>query len=185
MNALNAARTLACAAGLWACLGAATAQQVTGTLGSPSATTTIPGNQLPPPDPKFGGVIKERASESTPWWPPRVVPPKKAPNVLLIMTDDDGFGSPGTFGGVIPTPALDRIAKAGVRYTNFHSTSLCSPTRAAIITGRNHHSVGFGVVGEIATGFPGYDSIIPIEKGTDRHHPEAQRLRHIVVRQEP
>ena len=140
--------------------------QVTGVPGSPNATTTISGKQLPPPDPKFGGVIKERASESKAWWPPRVVPPKGAPNVLLIMTDDDGFGSPCTFGGVIPTPALDRIAKAGLRFTNFHSTSLCSPTRAAIITGRNHHSVGFGVVGEIATGFPGYDSIIPIEKGT-------------------
>ena len=94
------------------------------------------------------------------------MPPKGAPNVLLIMTDDQGFGAPSTFGGVIPTPAMDRIAKAGLRYTNFHSTSLCSPTRAALITGRNHHSVGFGVVGEIATGFPGYDSIIPIEKGT-------------------
>jgi arylsulfatase len=144
----------------------ASAQQVTGVPGSPSATTTIEGKQLPPPDPKFGGVIKEKASESTPWWAPRVVPPKGAPNVLLIMTDDQGFGAPGTFGGVIPTPAMDRIAQAGMRYTNFHSTSLCSPTRAAIITGRNHHSVGFGVVGEIATGFPGYDSIIPIEKGT-------------------
>ena len=142
------------------------AQQVTGVPGSASATTTISGKQLPPPDPKFGGVIKQRAADSTAWWPPRVVPPKKAPNVLLIMTDDDGFGAPGTFGGVIPTPALERIAKAGLRYTNFHSTSLCSPTRAAIITGRNHHSVGFGVVGEIATGFPGYDSIIPVEKGT-------------------
>jgi arylsulfatase len=94
------------------------------------------------------------------------VPPKGAPNVLLIMTDDQGFGAPSTFGGVIPTPAMDRIAKNGLRYTNFHSTSLSSPTRAAIITGRNHHSVGYGVVGEIATGFPGYDSIIPIEKGT-------------------
>ena len=144
----------------------AKAQQTTGTPGSPSATTTIDGKQLPPPDPKFGGVIKEKATESTPWWPPRVVPPKGAPNVLLIMTDDDGFGAPGTFGGVIPTPALDRIANSGLRYTNFHSTSLCSPTRAAIITGRNHHSVGSEVVGEIATGFPGYDSIIPIEKGT-------------------
>ena len=94
------------------------------------------------------------------------MPPKGAPNTLLIMTHDDGFGAPGTFGGVIPTPALERIAKNGLRYTNFHSTSLCSPTRVAIITGRNHHSVAFGVVGEIATGFPGYDSIIPIEKGT-------------------
>ena len=144
----------------------ALAQQVTGVPGSPGATTTIDGKQLPPPDPKFGGVIKEKASESTPWWAPRVVPPKGAPNVLLIMTDDVGFAAPSTFGGVIPTPALDRIAAAGLRYTNFHSTALCSPTRAAIITGRNHHSVGNGVVGEISTGFPGYDSIIPIEKGT-------------------
>ena len=142
------------------------AQQVTGVAGSPGATVTIDGKQLPPPAPAFGGVIKEKASESTPWWPPRVVPPKGAPNVLLIMTDDEGFGAPSTFGGVIPTPALDRIAAAGLRYTNFHSTSLCSPTRAAIITGRNHHSVGFGVVGEISTGFPGYDFIIPLEKGT-------------------
>ncbi len=142
------------------------AQQVTGTPGSPSATTTLDGKQLPPPDPKFGGVIQQKASESKPWWPPRIVPPKGAPNVLLIMTDDCGFGAPSTFGGVVPTPAMDRIAKSGLRYTNFHSTSLCSPTRAAIITGRNHHSVGFGVVGEIATGFPGYDSIIPIEKAT-------------------
>jgi arylsulfatase A-like enzyme len=144
----------------------ALAQQVTGVPGSPEATTTIDGIQLPPPAPKFGGVIEERASQSKPWWPPRVVPPKGAPNVLLIMTDDQGFGAPSTFGGVIPTPTMDRIAKEGLRYTNFHSTSLCSPSRAAIITGRNHHSVGYGVVGEIATGFPGYDSIIPIDKGT-------------------
>ena len=142
------------------------AQQTAPTIGSPAATITIPGNQIPPPDLKFGGVIKEKASESTPWWAPRVVPPKGAPNVLLIMTDDQGFGAPSTFGGVIPTPSMDRIARAGLRYTNFRSTSLCSPTRAALITGRNHHSVGYGVVGEIATGFPGYDSIIPIEKGT-------------------
>jgi len=142
------------------------AQVVTGEPGSPGATTTLSGKQLPPPDPKFEGIIKERASESTPWWAPRVVPPKGAPNVLLIMTDDCGFGAPGTFGGVVPTPALDRIANAGLRYTNFHSTSLCSPTRAALITGRNHHVNGFGVVGEIATGYPGYDSIILGANGT-------------------
>ncbi|MCM3904787.1 MAG: sulfatase-like hydrolase/transferase, partial [Pyrinomonadaceae bacterium] len=142
------------------------AQHSTGAPGSPGATTTIDGKQLPPPKPNFGGVIKGKASESQAWWAPRVVPPKGAPNVLLIMTDDQGFGAPSTFGGVIPTPAMDRVAKAGLRFTNFHSTSLCSPTRAALITGRNHHSVGFGVVGEIATGFPGYDSVIPIEKGT-------------------
>ena len=90
----------------------ALAQQVTGTPGSPDATTTINGKQLPPPDPKFGGVIKDNALQSKAWWPPRVVPPKGAPNVLLIMTDDVGFGAPSTFGGVIPTPALDRIAKS-------------------------------------------------------------------------
>jgi arylsulfatase A-like enzyme len=142
------------------------AQQVTGTPGSPSATTTIDGKQIPPPPPKFGGVIKESAKDSTSWWPPRVVPPKGAPNVLLIMTDDQGYGVPGTFGGVIPTPSLDRIAKAGLRYTQFHSTALCSPTRAALITGRNHHSVGFGVIGELSTGYPGYDSVIGPENAT-------------------
>ena len=109
---------------------------------------------------KFGGVIKEDAKDSKSYWPPRVVPPKDAPNVLLIMTDDQGYGVSGTFGGVIPTPAMDRIAKAGLRYTQFHSTALCSPTRAALITGRNHHSVGYGVIGEMSTGFPGYDSVI-------------------------
>ena len=144
----------------------ASAQVVTGTPGSPHATTTVSPHRLPPPDPKFGGVIKETAPQSTPWWAPTVVPPKGAPNVLLIMTDDEGFGAPSTFGGVIPTPALDRIAKSGLRYTNFHSTSLCSPTRAALITGRNHHSVGFGVVGEIATGYPGYDSHIPLNSAS-------------------
>src|SRR6516162_8584756 len=77
------------------------AQQITGTPGSPDATTTISGKQLPPPDPTFGGVIKETAKESTPWWPPRVVPPKGAPNILLIMTDDQGYCVCSTFGGVI------------------------------------------------------------------------------------
>ena len=141
-------------------------ETVYGTLGSPSATATISGKQLPPPDPKFGGVIKETANESKPWWPPSIVPRKGAPNVLLIMTDDQGYGITSTFGGVIPTPAMDRIAKAGLRYTQFHSTALCSPTRAALITGRNHHSAGFGVISEQATGYPGYDSIISKEKAT-------------------
>src|ERR1700727_1506460 len=144
----------------------ASSQELTGTPRSPSATITIDGAQLPPPPVPFGGVIKETASASTPFWPPRVVPPKGAPNVLLIMTDDQGYGVSGTFGGVIPTPALDRIAKAGLRYTEFHSTALCSPTRAALITGRNHHSVGFGVIGELATGYPGYDSIIGVDNAT-------------------
>ncbi|HYB41018.1 MAG TPA: sulfatase-like hydrolase/transferase, partial [Candidatus Methylomirabilis sp.] len=146
--------------------GQSVAQQITGTPGSPSATTTIPGDQLPPPPAKFGGVVKDTAPQSKPYWPPRVVPGKGAPNVLLIMTDDSGYGVPSTFGGVIPTPALDRVAASGLRYTNFHSTALCSPTRAAIITGRNHHAVGFGVIGEMATGYPGYDSVIGTENAT-------------------
>ena len=145
-----------------------------------------PASSCPPPDPTFGGVIKEKASESTPWWAPRVVPPKGAPNVLLIMTDDAGFGAPGTFGGVIPTPALDRSPRTGLRYTNFHSTSLCSPTRAALITGpqppcrrlrrrrRDRHRLS-----------PATTSIIRKENGTIGTHPEGQRLRHLLVRQGP
>ncbi len=142
------------------------AQQITGVPGSPSATVTIDGKQLPPPPMKFGGVIKESAKDSKPYWQPTVVPPQGAPNVLLIMTDDQGYGVSGTFGGVIPTPAMDRIAKAGLRYTQFHSTALCSPTRASLITGRNHHSVGFGVIAEMSTGYPGYDSYISPESAT-------------------
>ena len=142
------------------------AQQITGTPGSPSATMTIQGDQIPAPPQKFGGKIERTTVGSKPYWPARIVPPKGAPNVLLIMTDDSGYGVPSTFGGVIPTPALDRIAANGLRYTNFNSTALCSPTRAALITGRNHHSVGFGVVAEQATGYPGYDSFITKDKAT-------------------
>ena len=145
---------------------AGSAQQIYGTPGSPAATMSIDGSQLPPPPQKFGGKIEQNAFQSKPYWPARVVPPKGAPNVLLIITDDVGFGAPSTFGGVIPTPALDRIAQMGLRYTQFHSTALCSPTRAALITGRNHHSVGFGVISEQATGFPGYDSIIEKNSAT-------------------
>ena len=92
---------------------------------------------------------------------------KALPNNLRIMTDGMwASAAPSTFGGVIPTPALDKIAAMGLRYTNFHTTSLCSPTRAALITGRNHHSVGFGVISEQSTGFPGYNSIIPKDATT-------------------
>ena len=142
------------------------AEQVTGIAGSPNATTTIDGRYLPPPPQPFTGQIELNAAQSTPGWPASVVPPKGAPNILLIMTDDVGFAAPSTFGGVIPTPTLDRIAADGLRYTNFHSTSLCSPTRAALITGRNHHSVGFGVVSEAASGFPGYNSLIGKDNAT-------------------
>ena len=104
----------------------AAAQQITGTPGSPSATITLDGKQLPPPPGKFGGVIKEDVKQSKPYWPPTVTPRKGAPNVLLIMTDDQGYGVSGTFGGVIPTPVLDRVAKAGL-----HSSTppRCAPPR--------------------------------------------------------
>jgi arylsulfatase A-like enzyme len=158
-------RSLALALALVA-TSSAFGQQVTSTLGSPSATTTISGKQLPAPEPEFGGVIKNDALQSKPWWAPRIVPPGEAPNILLIITDDAGFAVPSTFGGVIPTPTLDRVADNGLRYNNIHSTALCSPTRAALITGRNHHSAGFGVISEQSTGFPGYNSIIADDKAT-------------------
>jgi len=134
--------------------------ETTGEIGSPGATTTISGEQLPAPNAKFGGVIKDDALNSTHWWAPRIVPPSEAPNILLIITDDAGFGVPSTTGGVIPTPTMDRVAANGLLYNNIHSTALCSPTRAALITGRNHHSAGFGVISEQSTGFPGYNSIM-------------------------
>ena len=96
------------------------AQQTTGVPGSPSATTTINGKQFPAPDPPFGGVIKGNALQSKAWWPPRIVPPKGAPNVLLIMTDDVGFGAPSTFGGVIPTPG----SIGSRRRTALHAASI-------------------------------------------------------------
>jgi arylsulfatase len=142
------------------------AQTKAPSVGSAAATAPISGRQLPPPDTPFGGVIKEDALKSKAWWAPRVVPPQGAPNVLLIITDDAGFGVPSTFGGVIPTPALDQIANEGLRYNRMFSTALCSPTRAALITGRNHHSAGFGVIAEQSTGFPGYNSIIDRDKAT-------------------
>jgi arylsulfatase A-like enzyme len=91
---------------------------------------------------------------------------KDAPNVLIVLIDDCGYGQMGTFGGGIPTPAMDRIANNGLRFTRFHTTALCSPTRAALLTGRNHHSVGSGVIGEAGTGFPGYSGIIPNSAAT-------------------
>ena len=132
-------------------------------IGAP-VTTTISGKQLPAPEPKFGGVIKNDALESKPWWAPRIVPPKQAPNVLVIMLDDAGFGVPSTFGGVIPTPTMDRIANEGLRYNRVFSTALCSPTRQALLTGRNHHSVNMGGITEMATSAPGYTSVLPKNK---------------------
>jgi hypothetical protein len=146
--------------------GTVPGQMVAGRAGDPNGKMTVEGTSLPASPPAFGGTISHNADQSKAWWAPGIGPPKGAPNVLLIMTDDVGFGAPSTFGGTIPTPALDRIANMGLRYTTFHSTALCSPTRAALITGRNHHSVHTGVVIEQATGFPGYNSIMGKDTAT-------------------
>jgi arylsulfatase A-like enzyme len=153
--------TVAIAAAIGSCIG----------LSSPAFAQSTPAPAggsviLPAPEPLFGGVIGRRASESKPDFPQAVTAPKGAPNILLILTDDVGFGASSTFGGPIPTPSLDRIYQHGLCYNQFHTTALCSPTRAALLTGRNHHSVGFGQISEFATGYPGYDSILPKSAGT-------------------
>ncbi len=119
------------------------------------------GTQLPKPDPAFKGKIGETYKDSTPDYPQPVKAPKAAPNVLIVLLDDVGFGMCSTFGGPVPTPHLDKLAKNGLTYNQFHTTALCSPTRAALLTGRNHHSCGTGVIIEMGTGYPGYTGIIP------------------------
>ena len=119
-----------------------------------------------PTDPPFRGTIGLTPEDSTPSWPPLYTAPKGAPNVLLILLDDVGFGNPSAFGGPIQTPTLDSLARSGLRYNNFHVTALCSPTRAALLTGRNHHQAGTATVVEIATGFPGYNGFIPSSTAT-------------------
>ena len=124
------------------------------------------GASLPYPEPPFKGKIARLVADSVPDFPAAVEPPKDAPNVLLILTDDVGIGATGTFGGPIPTPNFDRVANAGLKYTMFHTTALCSPTRAALIAGRNHHTCASGSITEFATGFPGYNSVVSKSCGT-------------------
>ena len=121
---------------------------------------------LPRPEPPFKGHIGRTVDESTKDFPKAVTAPKGAPNILLILTDDVGFGASSTFGGPIPTPTFDRLAKNGLRYTQFHTTALCSPTRAALLTGRNHHSANTGIIMEGGTGFPGYNSLMSKSVGS-------------------
>lgn len=119
---------------------------------------------LPIPDQPFKGKIGLRPSDSVKDFPEEVKAPEGAPNVLLILTDDVGFGASSTFGGPIPTPTMDRVANAGLRFNQFHTTALCSPTRAALLTGRNHHSAATGGIMEIGVGYPGYNTLIPQSK---------------------
>jgi arylsulfatase A-like enzyme len=124
---------------------------------------TIDRTELPIRCPPFQGVVKRTLDGSQPDWNyvAPLSPPEGAPNILLILTDDAGFGNPATFGGPIRTPALDRLAAGGLKYNGFHVTAMCSPTRAALMTGRNHHAVGFGMVSEFAGPFPGYSAMLP------------------------
>ena len=121
---------------------------------------------LPIPQAPFQGKANLRPSESVKDFPEEVSAPDGAPNVLLILTDDVGFGASSTFGGPIPTPTFDRLANAGLRYNQFHTTALCSPTRAALITGRNHHTVSTGGIMEIGVGYPGYNTLVRRSCGT-------------------
>jgi uncharacterized membrane protein len=118
---------------------------------------------LPIPDRTFGGTAGRTIDQSVPDWAmiPGPKAPEDAPNVLLVLIDDAGFGQPDTFGGPIRTPNLTRVQQMGLTYNRFHVTALCSPTRAALLTGRNHHRVGFGSVAELPGPFPGYTAARP------------------------
>ena len=137
-----------------------------GVYSAMAATSVFSQEVLPRPEAKFQGTIGQTYKDSRPDKIPLIKALEGAPNVLFIMIDDAGFGDWSTFGGQIPTPNLDRLAQAGLRYTRFHTTALCSPTRAALLTGRNHHSAGTGVITEIGSGYPGYSGQIP--KSEDR-----------------
>lgn len=130
-----------------------------GALASLVGQSANAAETLPPPDPGFTGKIDVSRDKSVPAWPRGVTAPKGAPNVVLILLDDTGFSAASTFGGAVATPELDRLAASGLRYNSFHVNALCSPTRAALLTGRNNHQVGFGSVSDNATGFPGYNSV--------------------------
>jgi arylsulfatase A-like enzyme len=131
-----------------------------------AAAMAVAQDVLPRPELPFKGHVGRTVQDSTLDFPQEVKAPKGAPNILLILTDDVGFGATSTFGGPIPTPTFDRLAANGLRYTAFHTTALCSPTRSALLSGRNHHSNATGVIMELATGFPGYNSLMPKSNGT-------------------
>ncbi|AEU35119.1 sulfatase [Granulicella mallensis MP5ACTX8] len=129
---------------------------------SPALDAQAPDRSVLPIQPApFRGTIRSSFTSSTGVPPPVIRPPEGAPNVLVVLMDDAGYGQCGTFGGLIPTPTLDALASSGLRYDRFHVTALCSPSRAALLTGRNHHAVGMGTITNLATDFPGYTGAIP------------------------
>ena len=111
--------------------------------------------------PEFKGKIAKTYEESKEWWPEKKRPPKDAPNVIIFLLDDVGFAQVGSFGGLIETPNIDKLADNGLRYNNFHTTALCSPSRATLMAGRNPHMIGLGSHALTAMGFPGYNAIVP------------------------
>ena len=120
-------------------------------------------SHLPMPNTGKKGLITFDAKDPASKFPPieRLRPPKGAPNVLIVLIDDVGFGATSAFGGPCQTPTAEKLAAGGLKFNRFHTTALCSPTRQALLTGRNHHSVGMGGITEIATGAPGYSSVLP------------------------
>ena len=110
---------------------------------------------------EFKGKIAKSYEESREWWPEPVTPPPGAPNVIIFLLDDVGFAQFGSFGGLIETPEIDRLAANGLRFNNFHTTALCSPSRASLMAGRNPHSIGLGSHALTAMGFPGYNAMVP------------------------
>jgi len=123
-------------------------------------------SEIPKPTPAFDGRVERLFDDAEPRKLPLDKKAKGSPNILLVMLDDVGFGTCSTFGGPIPTPGVDKVAASGLKYNQFHTTALCSPTRASLLTGRNHHSVHMGGITEIANSFPAYDSAIPPESAT-------------------
>jgi arylsulfatase len=142
-------------------IGATTAALLSGFLPTGKAQAPVDRTVLPIPPTPYTNRIGQGYLDSTPQIHPLIGAPAGAPNILLVLIDDAGYGQTGTFGAPIPTPTLDRLAASGLRYTRFHVTALCSPARAALLTGRNHHSVGMGNLPSDGTGFPGYDGSIP------------------------
>ncbi|MEN8799993.1 MAG: sulfatase-like hydrolase/transferase, partial [Flavobacteriaceae bacterium] len=110
---------------------------------------------------EFEGKISQSYEESEEWWPKKKRPPADAPNVIIFLLDDVGFAQVESFGGLIKTPNIDALAAGGLRYNNFHTTALCSPSRATLMAGRNPHKIGLGSHALTAMGFPGYNAIVP------------------------
>ena len=131
----------------------------------------------------FRGTIGKTIAGSKPWWPPAPKPPAGAPNILVVLFDDVGFSDFGCYGSPIRTPTIDTLAAEGLRYSGFHTTAMCSTTRAALLTGRNHHSVGVGCLANFDSGYPGYRGKIAREAGTLAEMLQSARLSQLHGRQ--